>query len=88
MKQVILLFLIFYFQCFLWFGKNGILDYITIKHIVFIQQNNNTKFKIRNDQLFAEITDLNNNGEAIEERARNELGMIKNGETFYRLVSK
>jgi hypothetical protein len=42
--------------------------------------------KARNDQLFAEIDDLNGGQEAIEERARNELSMTKPGETFYRLV--
>ena len=43
-------------------------------------------FLRNNDQLFAEIDDLNGGQEAIEERARNELGMIKPGESFYRLV--
>lgn len=44
------------------------------------------KLKARNDQLFAEIDDLNGGQEAIEERARNELSMTKPGETLYRLV--
>ena len=52
------------------------------------QQAINAKLKTRNDQLFAEIDDLNEGSEAIEERARNELGMIRPGETFYRLVTE
>lgn len=52
-----------------------------------VQQANNVKLKSRNEQLFAEIDDLNGGQEAIEERARNELGMTKPGESFYRLVA-
>ena len=67
-------------------GQNGIHDYVRVNEDVAVQQGNNAKLKARNDQLFAEIDDLNGGQEAIEERARNELGMIKPGETFYRLV--
>ena len=73
-------------QYSLWLGKNGIHDYVRVNDDVEVQQVNNGKLKSRNDQLFAEIDDLNGGQEAIEERARNELGMIKPGETFYRLV--
>ena len=64
-------------------GRDGKTD---VNDDVAVQQANNAKLKSRNDQLFAEIDDLNGGSEAIEERARNELGMIKPGETFYRLV--
>jgi len=53
---------------------------------VAAQQATNAKLKARNDQLFAEIDDLNGGQEAIEERARNELSMTRPGETFFRLV--
>lgn len=43
---------------------------------------------MRNEQLFAEINDLNDGQDAIEERARTELGMIKPGESFYRMVKE
>ena len=74
-------------QYSLWLGKNGIHDYTRVSDDVVVQQANNAKLKARNDQLFAEIDDLNGGSEAIEERARNELGMIRPGETFYRPVS-
>ena len=61
-------------------------DYSRVSDDVAAQQATNAKLKARNDQLFAEIDDLNGGQEAIEERARNELSMTKPGETFYRLV--
>ncbi len=86
-KLTLLLFILLsWLQYSLWLGKNGIHDYMRIKKDVVNQQNYNTKLKVRNDQLFAEINDLNEGQVALEERARNELGMIKPGEIFYRLV--
>ncbi|ARJ42606.1 cell division protein FtsB [Pantoea alhagi] len=83
---LLLLALLVWLQYSLWLGKNGIHDYTRVSDDVVVQQASNAKLKARNDQLFAEIDDLNGGLEAIEERARNELGMIKPGETFYRLV--
>ncbi len=83
---LLLLVLLGWLQYSLWLGKNGIHDYTLVNEDVTVQQANNAKLKARNDQLFAEIDDLNSGSEAIEERARNELGMIKPSETFHRLV--
>lgn len=66
--------------------QNGLHDYSRVDDDVSAQQATNAKLKARNDQLFAEIDDLNGGQEAIEERARNELSMTRPGETFYRLV--
>lgn len=85
---LLLLFLFSWLQYSLWFGKNGIHDFFYIKNYILVQENNNNKLKARNNQLFIEINDLNIGREAIEERARNELGMIKPNESFYRLVPK
>lgn len=46
----------------------------------------NEGLRERNEALAAEVTDLKQGLEAIEERARNELGMIREGETFYQVV--
>lgn len=83
---LLLLALLSWLQYSLWLGKNGIHDYVRVHEDIVAQRGNNAKLKARNDLLFAEIDDLNEGQEAIEERARNELGMIKLGETFYRLV--
>lgn len=53
-----------------------------------VQQQVNEKLKIRNDEMFAEIDDLRQGLDAIEERARHELGMVKEGETFYRIIGE
>lgn len=83
---MLLLALLSWLQYSLWMGKNGVHDLMRVESDVAAQKNNNAKLKARNDQLFAEIDDLNGCQEGIEERSRNELGMIKSGETFYRLV--
>ncbi|MBS9433824.1 cell division protein FtsB [Photorhabdus hainanensis] len=83
---LLLLVLLGWLQYSLWLGKNGIHDYVRVKNDVAMQERNNSKLKVRNDQLSAEIDDLTGGQEAIEERSRSELGMIKPGETFYRLI--
>jgi len=73
-------------QYTLWMGKNGLSDYDQIKADVTKELQANAKLKDRNQQMYAEIDDLKAGGEAIEEKARNELGLIKPGETFYRII--
>ncbi|MBX4180988.1 cell division protein FtsB [Sodalis sp. CWE] len=87
-KLAVLLLIIFgWLQYSLWLGKNGLYDLIRIKNHIAIQKSKNIQLKARNSQLFSKINKFNNQGqEFIEERSRNELGMIKSGETFYRLV--
>lgn len=84
--SLLLFLLIAWLQYSLWLGKNGIHDYTRVKEEVAAQKSSNNQLRLRNEQLFAEIDDLNGGQEAIEERARNELGMIKPGETYYRVV--
>ena len=68
-------------------GNNGLMDYKRIEREVDIQYNNNQVLLERNTALKNEILDLRNGNDAIEERTRNELGMIKKGETFYRIIN-
>jgi cell division protein FtsB len=84
----ILLILLVLLQYRLWFGRNSVPDYLVLKESVTHQQDANNKLKQRNKLLFADTDDLKIGLEAIEERARNELGMIKENETFFRLIPK
>ena len=61
-------------------------DYLALQEDVIRQQQVNDKLKQRNKLLYADTDDLKLGTEAIEERARNELGMIKENETFFRLI--
>ena len=70
----------------LWFGKNSIPDYLSKEQEVEKQSQQNANLVQRNALLKADISDLTIGMEAIEERARNELGLIKRGETFYRIL--
>lgn len=82
---VLLLFLVL-LQYRLWFGKNSVPDYLALEEEVTRQLANNSKLKQRNKLLYADTDDLKSGTEAIEERARHELGMIKQGETFFRVI--
>lgn len=70
----------------LWTGIGGQTDVQQLQQQVLEQQHTNSGLQQRNAALAAEVKDLKSGEAAIEERARNELGMIKPGETFYRVV--
>lgn len=70
----------------LWIGDHGESAVISMRSAVAEQQRENEGLRQRNSSLAAEVEDLKSGEAAVEERARNELGMIKPGETFYRVV--
>jgi cell division protein FtsB len=70
----------------LWFGEGSVMDVWQLEDAIAAQQSTNEQLKERNQALIAEVDDLKQGLDAIEERARNELGMIKKGETFYQVV--
>lgn len=72
----------------LFWGKNGWLDYTRVESEIGVQRSVNKNLQKRNDEMYAEIDDLKQGLDAIEERARHELGMVKEGETFYRIVGE
>ncbi|MCC2617978.1 cell division protein FtsB [Aestuariibacter halophilus] len=83
---VVLLTLLVMLQYRLWFGKHSFPDYLAMQEEVAAQRAQNANLTQRNDLLKADINDLKIGLEAMEERARNELGLIKTGETFYRIL--
>ena len=70
----------------LWFGKGGWLRVRELDRQVAAQQALNAGLRARNDVLDAEVRDLKQGLEAIEERARSELGMIRKDEVFFQVV--
>jgi cell division protein FtsB len=71
----------------LWFGKGGWLKVRELDRQLAEQRAGNDRLKGRNDALDAEVRDLKQGLEAIEERARVELGMIRQDEVFYQVVT-
>jgi len=69
-------------------GLGGQQDVRHLRERVAVQQNENQRLATRNSQLAADVRDLQSGGEAIEERARLELGMIKPGEVFYQVIEE
>ncbi len=69
----------------LWLGKGGWLQVREYDRQLVEQRELNAKLKLRNDALDADVRDLKTGTEAIEERARSELGMIKQDEVFFQL---
>ena len=70
----------------LWFGKGGWTRVRDLERSLAMQNDSNARLKARNDALDAEVRDLKEGNDAIEERARLELGMVKRDETFYQVV--
>lgn len=81
----ILLLLIVALQYPLWFGKGGWLSVRELDRQVAAQREANARLKLRNDTLDADVRDLKTGSEAIEERARSELGMVKHDEILFQL---
>jgi len=78
--------LLAWLQYRLWFGEGGMIATSELQDKVDRQAEVNLGLRQRNDQLAAEVDNLKSGEAAVEERARSELGMIKPGETFYRVV--
>lgn len=84
----ILLGLVAALQYPLWFGKGGWLRVWDMDQQLEAQQDVNQRLELRNAGLDAEVRDLKNGYEAIEERARFELGLVKPGEVFVQVPQK
>jgi cell division protein FtsB len=83
---IILVALFLLLQYELWFSHGGIKSIMHMNDSIAVQQAQNHKAADRNKALVSDIRDLKSGNEAIEERARNNLGLVKKGETFYQVV--
>ena len=88
MKKLLLLLIVLlvYLQYQLWFGDGSLQEFWELHQEVEMQARENLELRERNAALQAEVADLRQGLDAIEEHAREDLGMVKEGETFYQVV--
>ena len=83
---LIIILLIIHFQYRIWLGDGSIEQINAYQQRLDDLKKQAEEKKERNEALYAEVLDLRKGQEAIEERARDELGMIKEGETFFHVL--
>lgn len=86
MLSAILILLLILLQYRLWLGKGGIPEVLQLEKEIELVNIEVKGLKERNQKLDAEVVDLKTGLEAIEERARTDLGMIKNDEIYYQVI--
>jgi cell division protein FtsB len=84
---VVLIVLLVLIQYPLWWGHGGWLSVHALQQELAMQQQKNADIKLRNDRIAGEVQDLQDGTAAVEERARYEMGMVKDGEVFVQFVS-
>ena len=87
MLLAVMLLLLLLLQYKLWMGEGGYTDVRRLEQRVVELAQENTLLEQRNRELEAEVADLREGLEAVEDRARSELGMIKKDEDFYQVVT-
>lgn len=75
-----------FLQWRLWAGPGGLSELHQLEAQLAAQQSENEALRMRNEMLENEVLDLKNGLEAIEERARSDLGMTREDETFYMVI--
>lgn len=85
---LILIALLIALQMKLWSDTGGMREVDTLRAAVKKQTDDNQRLLQRNQALAADVADLKGGEQAVEARARAELGLIKPGETFYQVVEK
>ena len=86
--MILLTVLLLMLQYRLWFSHDGLPSVLHLNRSVEIQRQDNAVLQERNQVLAAEVQDLKSGLDALEERARSELGMIKPGETFIQIIEE
>ena len=84
--SAILIILLVGLQYRFWVGEGSMAEVVHLNHAIEKQKTENEKMRERNAALDAEVQDLKQGVEAIEERARSELGMVKKDEVFFQIV--
>ncbi len=84
---LILLLLCAALQHRLWLGQHSVKEYLQHKEELASHQASNLQLAKRNQLLQADVADLQGGLDSIEERARNELGLVRQDEVFFRLLT-
>lgn len=84
--SIFLVLLLVTLQLTLWFGDDSLAEVWQLRQQINGQNEENKQLQERNAALEAEVQDLKKGLAAIEERARNELGMVKKDETFFQVI--
>ena len=84
---VVLVVLLVLIQYPLWWGHGGWLRVHELREALVAQARKNADAKVRNQRIEGEVQDLQGGTAAVEERARYEMGMVKDGEVFVQLVA-
>lgn len=84
--QVLLVLIILGLQLRLWSGAGSMAEISRLKDSIAEQESENATLQSRNNELLHEVEELKTGTDAIEEMAREELGLIKEGETFYMIL--
>tara|TARA_B100001996_G_scaffold277648_1_gene218180 strand:- start:2660 stop:2932 length:273 start_codon:yes stop_codon:yes gene_type:complete len=83
---IILIVFFLMIQFDIWLKDDGLYRVKELEQMIGSQVDENERLKLRNEQLEREIEELKSGTESIEEKARTDLGMIKEGEEFYLIV--
>jgi cell division protein FtsB len=84
----ILLAILLMLQLRLWTGTGSWEQIASLRRDITVQKVTNSDLQKRNERLYGEVRSLKHDLDSIEERARNDMGLIKSGETFYLIVDE
>jgi cell division protein FtsB len=80
--------LVLMLQYRIWLSADGTREVLQLRDAVAAQSTENQRLEVRNRQLAAEVRNLKQDFQALEERARSELGLISANETYYQVVPR
>lgn len=76
-----------FLQYQLWYGQGGVQDVARLRRVIAVADIQNAHMIERNTVLMADVNDLCSGDEAVEERARNTMGMVRHGERFIQVIT-
>ncbi len=84
----VLLALVLILQYRLWFAEGGIAEGVRLREKIAVEEQRNAELKARNDVLTRQVLELQNGHRAVEQHAREELGLVKEDEYYFQFVEE